>query len=72
MGTGTLTIVNQSVVIDYGKKITISMDVITEADENEIQAVRALFRAHGGSTIWAYLYPEFSVDNNRISLTFEQ
>lgn len=71
MGTGTLTIVNQSVVIDYGKKITISMDVITEADENEIQAVRALFRAHGGSTIWAYLYPEFSVDNNRISLTFD-
>jgi hypothetical protein len=71
MGTGAMTIADQSVVIDYGKKITISTDVVTEADENEIQAVRALFRPRGGSTIWAYSYPEFSVDNNKISLTFD-
>ena len=70
-GTGALTITDQSAVIDYGKKITISTDVLIEADENEIQVVRALFRPRGGSTIWAYSYPEFSVDNNRISLTFD-
>ena len=71
VGTGALTITDQSVVIDYGKKITISTDVLIEADESEIQVVRALFRPRGGSTIWAYSYPEFSVDNNRISLTFD-
>lgn len=70
-GVGALTIAEQSVVIDYGKKITISTDVVTEADENEIQVVRALFRPRGGSTIWAYSYPEFSVDNSMISLTFD-
>ena len=70
-GTGALTIADQSVVIDYGKKITISTDVITETAESEIQTVRALFRPRGGSTIWAYSYPEFSVDNSNISLTFD-
>lgn len=63
-----LTVMEQSFDIDYGKKITISLKVDTGI--GSIDTVRALFKPQGGSTIWAYSYPDFTVDNTEISLTF--
>jgi hypothetical protein len=69
--SGALTIMQQSVVIDYGKKIVISTKVDSGSGSNDVATARALFRPHGGSTIWAYSYPDFSVDGNEVSLSFE-
>jgi hypothetical protein len=66
-----LTIMQQSVEIDYGNKITITTKVDSGSDSDDVTAARALFRPRGGSTIWAYSYPDFSVDGNEVSLVFE-
>ncbi|MBN4064577.1 hypothetical protein JYU04_02455 [Dehalococcoides mccartyi] len=71
------TVIEQSIDIDYGNKITITS--IIEADDTSanlenIESVRALFRPRGGSTVWSYSYPEFSPvgsDINRLSVTFD-
>ena len=65
----TITIVQELVEIDYGNKITISITVTSGIDS--VESVRALFKPRGGSTVWSYLYPEFSTDKTRISLNFE-
>lgn len=65
---------DQTFDIDYGNKITVTTTINTGSDAVEIEAVRALFRPHGGSTIWSYSYPNYSAiggDNNQISVTFE-
>jgi len=64
-----LTFVSQTVDIDYGNKITVT--TVVETDKTSIDSVRALFRPRGGSTIWSYYYPDFAVEANRISLTFD-
>ncbi len=69
-----LTVVSQSVDIDYGNKIAISTVIDAGPSASDIEAVRALFRPHGGATIWSYSYPEFSVEDagtNQLSITFE-
>jgi hypothetical protein len=67
----TLTVTEQTTDIDYGKKITISVEIDTGTDATEIQTVRTLFKPDGGKTIWSYLYPNYSTSKNIISLTFE-
>jgi len=67
----TLTVMEQTVDIDYGKKITISVKIDTGATPKEIHTVRTLFKPDGGKTIWSYLYPTYANTNNNISLTFE-
>ena len=64
-----LTVMEQSFNIDYGKKITISLKVDTGI--GSIDTVRALFKPRGGSTIWSYSYPETTIDNSEVSLTFD-
>jgi hypothetical protein len=69
-----LVVTDQKFTIDYGNKITVTTTVDTSVGSAEIQAVRALFRPHGGSTIWSYSYPNYSPvsgDNGHISVTFE-
>lgn len=69
-----LTIISQTVDIDYGEKISISAMVDAGPNILEIENVKTLFRARGGSTIWSYSYPEYSINdnhNNELSITFE-
>ncbi|NQW20589.1 MAG: hypothetical protein HQ477_07700 [Chloroflexi bacterium] len=69
-----LTITSQTADIDYGEKITITTTVDAGSYPAEIEAVRALFRPQGGSTIWSYSYPEYSVGgaiSGEISVTFD-
>ena len=69
-----LTIISQTVDIDYGEKISISAMVDADTNILEIENVKTLFRARGGSTIWSYSYPEYSINdnhNNELSITFE-
>ena len=66
-----LTIMSQTVDIDYGEKITISATVDAGSNPQEIDNVRTLFRARGGSTIWSYSYPKYSISDNELSVTFE-
>ena len=56
-----ISITNQSVDIDYGEKISISVTIDVGSWTKKIENVRALFRAHGGSTIWSYSYPNYSL-----------
>jgi len=56
-----LVIMSQSVDINYGEKISISTTIDVGSSATEIYNVRALFRAHGGSTIWSYSYPQYSL-----------
>jgi len=65
----TLTVVRQTVDIDYGNKITIT--AVVDSGTRPVESVRALFRPRGGSTIWSYYYPEFVVDGELMSVTFE-
>ena len=65
----TITIVQQTVKIDYGNKITISITITSGIDS--VESVRALFKPRGGSTVWSYSYPEFSTSNMGISLNVE-
>jgi hypothetical protein len=72
--SSALTVMNQSFEIDYGNKITATTTIDTGFNTDEIEAVRALFKPRGGSTIWSYSYPEFAQTNtgdNQISLTFD-
>ena len=57
----SIAITSQSVEIDYGEKISISAIIDVGSSTKEINNVRALFRAHGGSTIWSYSYPNYSL-----------
>lgn len=69
-----LTVLNQTVDIDYGEKITISATVDAGPNPQNIEAVRTLFRARGGSTIWSYSYPSYTVGangSNDINVTFD-
>ena len=57
-------IIDQRINIDYGESISISAVLDTgefELDPNDSESVRALFRPRGGSTIWSYSYPDFSI-----------
>ena len=65
----SMTIVKESVEIDYGNKITISLTLKPEIDS--VESVRALFKPRGGSTVWSYSYPEFSTNTMEISLKVE-
>ena len=65
----SMTIVKESVEIDYGNKITISLTVKPGIDS--VESVRALFKPRGGSTVWSYSYPEFSTNTMEISLKVE-
>jgi hypothetical protein len=64
-----LTVMEQSFDIDYGEKITISLKVDTGI--GSIDTVRALFKPRGGSTIWAYSYPDFALDDSEVSIKFD-
>jgi hypothetical protein len=64
-----LTVTEQSFDIDYGKKISISLKVNT--GNGSVDTVRALFKPRGGSTIWAYSYPDFEVENSEVSVSFD-
>ena len=68
-GPTALTVIQQTVEIDYGNKIKISTTVDTGT--LEIATVRALFRPRGGETIWIYSYPNFSIESGSVSLDFE-
>ena len=68
-GPTALTVMQQTVEIDYGKKIKISTRVDTGT--LEIATVRALFRPRGGETVWIYSYPNFSIESGSVSLDFE-
>jgi hypothetical protein len=59
-----LAIMSQAVDIDYGEKISISVTIDVGSSAKEIDNVRALFRPHGGSTIWSYSYPQYSLPKN--------
>ena len=65
----SMTITEESVEIDYGNKITISLTVKPGTDS--VESVRALFKPRGGSTVWSYSYPEFSTNTMDISLKVE-
>ena len=65
----SMTIAEESVEIDYGNKITISLTVKPGIDS--VESVRALFKPRGGSTVWSYSYPEFSTNTMDISLKVE-
>ncbi|MBP38682.1 MAG: hypothetical protein CL726_05135 [Chloroflexi bacterium] len=72
--SSALTVMDQTADIDYGNKITISTIVETEVESQEIEAVRTLFKARGGSTIWSYSYPDFSTNgstSSQITVTFD-
>ena len=62
----SMTIVKESVEIDYGNKITISLTLKPEIDS--VESVRALFKPRGSSTVWSYSYTEFSTNTMEISL----
>ncbi|MBT5627541.1 MAG: hypothetical protein HOJ22_04550, partial [Chloroflexi bacterium] len=69
-----LSVMSQKVEIDYGEKIAITAIVDAGIDADQIQAVRTLFRARGGSTIWSYSYPQFSPSStgtNVLEVSFE-
>ena len=69
-----LAITNQSVEIDYGEKISISATIDVGYSAKEIDNVRALFRPHGGSTIWSYSYPKYSLaspDGSEVLIEFD-
>ena len=66
---GTLAVVRQTVDIDYGNKISIT--AVVDSGSRPVESVRALFRPRGGSTIWSYYYPEFVIDGELISVSFE-
>ncbi len=66
---GTLAVVRQMVDIDYGNKISIT--AVIDSGSRPVESVRALFRPRGGSTIWSYYYPEFVIDGELISVSFE-
>jgi hypothetical protein len=68
-GPTAITVIQQTVEIDYGKKIKISTRVDTGTIE--IATVRALFRPRGGKTVWIYSYPNFSIEAGSVSLDFE-
>ena len=65
----SMIIAAESVEIDYGNKITISLTVKPGIDS--VESVRALFKPRGGSTVWSYSYPEFSTNTMGISLKVE-
>ena len=65
----SMTIAEESVEIDYGNKITISLTVKPGIDS--VESVRALFKPRGGSTVWSYSYPEFSTNTMDVSLKVE-
>ena len=65
----SMTITEESVEIDYGNKITISLTVKPGIDS--VESVRALFKPRGGSTVWSYSYPEFSTNTMDVSLKVE-
>ena len=65
----SMIIAEESVEIDYGNKITISLTVKPGIDS--VESVRALFKPRGGSTVWSYSYPEFSTNTMDISLKVE-
>lgn len=70
----SLAITGQSVDIDYGEKISISTIIDVGSSAKEIDNVRALFRAHGGSTIWSYSYPNYSLtgtDSSEVMVEFD-
>ena len=64
-----LSVVQQSVFIDYGTGISITM--IIDTGSRPVDSVRALFRPRGGSTVWSYDYPDFVIEGERMSVTFE-
>ena len=64
-----LSVVRQSVLIDYGTGISIT--TVVDSGSRPVDSVRALFRPGGGSTVWSYDYPDFVIDGERISVTFE-
>ena len=64
-----LTVVQQTVDIDYGNKISIT--TVVDSGARSVDSVRALFRPRGGSTVWSYYYPEFVVEGEGMSVTFE-
>ncbi|MCZ6538607.1 MAG: peptidase MA family metallohydrolase [Chloroflexi bacterium] len=64
-----LSVLQQTVDIDYGNKISIT--TMVDSGPGSVDSVRALFRPRGGSTVWSYYYPEFVVEGERISVTFE-
>lgn len=69
-----ISITNQSVDIDYGKKISISVTIDVGSWTKKIGNVRALFRAQGGSTIWSYSYPNYSLtgtDGREVIIEFD-
>jgi hypothetical protein len=69
-----LAITNQSAEIDYGEKISISATIDVGYSAKEIDNVRALFRPHGGSTIWSYSYPKYSLaspDGSEVLIEFD-
>ncbi|MEC9293986.1 MAG: hypothetical protein VYC65_06835 [Chloroflexota bacterium] len=65
----SVTIVEESVEIDYGNKISISITITSGIDS--VDSVRALFKPRGDSTVWSYSYPKFSINKTEISLTVE-
>jgi hypothetical protein len=64
-----ITVMQQSVDIDYGNKINVELTI--DSGFAEVSAVRTLFRPRGGATIWVYSYPEYSIDNGILSLEFD-
>ena len=65
----SLLVVRQTVDIDYGHKITIT--AVVDSGTRPVDSVRALFRPRGGSTVWSYRYPEFVLDDEMMTVTFE-
>lgn len=64
-----LAVVQQTVDIDYGNKISIT--AVVDSGTRSVDSVRALFRPRGGSTVWSYYYPDFVIEGERISVMFE-
>ena len=64
-----LAVVQQTVDIDYGNKISIT--TVVDSVTRSVDSARALFRPRGGSTVWSYYYPEFVVEGERVSVMFE-
>ena len=69
-----LSITSQLVDIDYGEKISILTTIDVGSSAKEIDNVRALFRPQGGSTIWSYSYPNYSLtgtDGSEVMVEFD-
>lgn len=64
-----ISVLQQTVDIDYGTRINIT--TVVDPGSQPVEAVRALFKPRGGSTVWSYSYPDYSITSGQVSVNFE-